>query len=55
MEFERYMLIYKIMKNDNCLRLLSEEFFNRSKNSGHFIYKNRKFRLCKILNGTKSN
>ena len=46
---EKYQLVYKIGKELNNIRLLGKEFFNRNKSTGHFIYKNKKFRLIETF------
>ena len=45
MDAEKYKLIYIVNKKQRYLRLLGEEFFNKNKNSGYFIYKNKKYPL----------
>ena len=45
MEFERYKLIYEIMKKNNALRILGEDFVKNNKNKGRIIYKNKKYSL----------
>ena len=49
MEIERYELIYKNDKSKSHIRLLGEEFFQRNKTFGNFIYKNKKFRLLEKI------
>ena len=49
MEYERYELVYNIDKNEEYLRLLGEEFYQKNKTFGNFFYKNRKYRLVEKI------
>jgi len=49
MESEKYEMVYKIDKSQIYLRLLGENFFQKNKNLGNFIFRNKKcFLLEKI-------
>ena len=45
MEMEKYLMIYEIVKDQNTLRILGEEFVRNNKNKGIMVYKNKKYSL----------
>ena len=45
METEKYEMVYKIDKNQIYLRLLGENFFQKNKKLGNFIFMNKKYFL----------
>ena len=44
---EIYELEYKVNKNKNYIKLLDDDFINRNKLFGYYIYTQRKFKLEK--------
>ena len=46
---EIYELEYKVNKNKNYIKLLNDDFINRNKLFGYYIYTQRRFKLEKKI------